>query len=45
LPLGTFRVKIVLGTSVGRRIVSTRTYRGCKKTRPRTRTHRGHRPA
>jgi hypothetical protein len=45
LPLGTFEVKLVARASFGRRIVSTRTYRGCKKSRPRTHTHRGHRRA
>jgi len=45
LPLGVFEVKLVARASFGRRIVSTRTYRGCRKSRPRTHTHRGHRRA
>jgi endoglycosylceramidase len=43
LPLGTFEVRIAARTSLGRRIVSSRVYRGCAKSRPRTRTLRGHR--
>jgi hypothetical protein len=36
LPLGLFRVKIVALASNGQRTVSRRTYRGCKKGKPRT---------
>jgi hypothetical protein len=39
LPQGTFTVKIVSTQSTGSQLVSTRTYRGCKKSRPRTRGH------
>ncbi|HEX8074381.1 MAG TPA: cellulase family glycosylhydrolase, partial [Thermoleophilaceae bacterium] len=43
LPRGRrFKLRVVSVTSRGDRIVSVRTYRGCRKTRPRTRTH-GHR--
>jgi hypothetical protein len=45
LPLGRFKVRIVAVTSLGRIVESTRTYSGCRKSRPRTRTHRGHRHA
>jgi hypothetical protein len=41
LPRGRFKVRIVAVHSNGSRLVSTRTYRGCKKSRPRTRGHRG----
>jgi hypothetical protein len=37
---GVFKVKIVAVSSRGTRIVSTRTYRGCKKGRPNTHVHR-----
>ena len=40
LPHGVFKVKIVSVTSRGARIVSVRTYRGCRKGRP----HRVHQP-
>jgi hypothetical protein len=43
LPIGRFKVRIVARTSFGRVIESTRTYSGCRKSRPRTRTRRGHR--
>jgi hypothetical protein len=37
LARGRFRVRIVTISSTGRRSVSVRTYRGCKKSAPRTR--------
>ena len=40
LPKGTFRVRIVARQSNGSRKISTRTYRGCKKRKPTTRSHR-----
>jgi endoglycosylceramidase len=41
LPRGKrFRLRVVSITSRGDRIVSVRTYRGCRKSRPRTRAHR-----
>lgn len=39
LPKKTFRVRVVAFHSNGARIVSTRTYRGCKKSRPHSRHH------
>jgi hypothetical protein len=42
LPLGTFTVKVVARQSSGSSIVSTRTYRGCNKSRPHTRGHHHH---
>jgi hypothetical protein len=39
LPRGSFKVKIVATQSTGSTLTSTRTYRGCKKSRPRTRAH------
>jgi beta-glucosidase len=39
LPRGTFRVRIVATQSSGSKLISTRTYRGCGKSRPKT--HRG----
>jgi hypothetical protein len=36
LPEGLFRVRIVTYTSRGNRMISSRTYRGCTKTPPRT---------
>jgi hypothetical protein len=39
LPLGTFTVKVIATQSSGSSIVSSRTYRGCNKSRPRTRSH------
>jgi hypothetical protein len=36
LPRGRFRVRIVARTNLGTRTVSVRTYRGCRKGRPRT---------
>jgi hypothetical protein len=36
LPRGRFRVRIVARTNRGTRTVSVRTYRGCRKGRPRT---------
>ncbi len=39
LPKGTFKVRIVATQSSGSKLISTRTYRGCKKSRPKT--HRG----
>jgi sugar lactone lactonase YvrE len=45
LPKGKFRVRIVARQSNGSRKISTRTYNGCKKSRPTTRSkrHRHHR--
>ena len=40
LPKGKFRVRIVARQSNGSRKVSTRTYNGCAKSRPTTRSHR-----
>jgi hypothetical protein len=37
LPQRAFKVKIVATQSTGSQLISTRTYRGCAKTRPRTR--------
>jgi hypothetical protein len=42
LPIGRFKVRIVARTNFGRVIESTRTYSGCRKSRPRTRTRRAH---
>jgi beta-glucosidase len=39
LPSGRFVVKIVATQSTGSQLVSTRTYIGCRKGRPRTRGH------
>jgi hypothetical protein len=33
-------VRIVSTHSIGSQLVSARTFKGCKKTRPRTRRHR-----
>jgi hypothetical protein len=44
LPKGVFKVKIVSVTSRGKRIVSVRTYRGCKKGRPHRIPNRHRRP-
>jgi hypothetical protein len=35
-----FRVKVVTHTTAGLKVMSTRRYDGCRKTRPRTRTVR-----
>jgi hypothetical protein len=43
LPQGTFTVKIVASSAMGRRTVSVRRYKGCKKSRPSSTTHAGHR--
>jgi hypothetical protein len=40
LPIGLFQLKIVASTSDHKHVVSVRTYRGCKKSRPHTRVHR-----
>jgi hypothetical protein len=40
LPEGIFRVRIVSTHSDGRRIISTRRYKGCKKGKPRSRRGR-----
>ncbi|MFL5887251.1 MAG: hypothetical protein ACJ77M_19450 [Thermoleophilaceae bacterium] len=37
LPQGTFKVKIVSTQSTGSRLVSTRSYKGCAKGKPKTR--------
>src|SRR5207248_6289855 len=37
LPRGTFTVKVVATQSTGSKLISQRTYRGCTKSRPRTR--------
>ena len=42
LPQGTFTVRVVSTQSSGSRLVSTRTYRGCRKGTPRTRGHHVH---
>jgi len=43
LPRGRFKVRIVATQSTGGRVISTRTYRGCKKGPPHTRVeHHGH---
>jgi hypothetical protein len=39
LPRGVFRVKVVATQSTGSKLISRRTYRGCRKSRPRTRAH------
>ncbi|MEA2457170.1 MAG: beta-glucosidase, partial [Thermoleophilaceae bacterium] len=39
LPRGKFKVKIVATQNTGSTLTSTRTYRGCKKSRPSTRAH------
>jgi beta-glucosidase len=39
LPKKRFVVKIVATQNTGSRLISTRTYNGCKKSRPRTRAH------
>jgi hypothetical protein len=39
LPRSTFTVKIVATRRNGSKLTSTRTYRGCTKSRPRTRRH------
>ncbi len=40
LPRGTFRVTIVNTQSTGSKLVSTRTYRGCTKSRPHSKGYR-----
>jgi hypothetical protein len=42
LPQGRFVVKIVATQSTGSTLTSTRTYHGCKKSKPRTRAHHHH---
>jgi hypothetical protein len=39
LPQRKFTVRIIAVQNTGSRLVSTRTYRGCKKTRPKTHGH------
>jgi opacity protein-like surface antigen len=39
LPRKTFKVRIVARSNSGRRTISTRTYRGCKKSAPHTVVH------
>jgi hypothetical protein len=39
LPRKRFRVRIVAHWNTGERTVSTRTYRGCRKSRPHTQVH------
>jgi hypothetical protein len=39
---GRYKVTVVVYGSKGYRRISTRVYHGCKKTKPHTRTHRGH---
>ena len=41
LPKGRFTVKVVSTQSTGARVVSTRTYKGCKKGKPKTRAVKG----
>jgi hypothetical protein len=43
LPRGRFRVRIVATQSSGSKLISTRTYRGCRKGRPHTRARHHHR--
>ncbi len=42
LPRGVFKVKIVSIESNGSRLISTRTYRDCRKSKPRTRAKHHH---
>ena len=42
LPQKRFRVRIVATQSSGSALISTRTYVGCKKSRPHTRAHHHH---
>jgi hypothetical protein len=42
LPKGVFRVKIVAIASTGQRVISVRTYRGCKKSKPHTKIKKHH---
>ena len=44
LPQGRFTVRIVATRRNGSQLTSTRTYRGCRKGRPRTRRHHAHAP-
>jgi hypothetical protein len=39
---GRYKVTVVVYGTKGYRRISTRVYKGCKKGRPHTRTHRGH---
>jgi hypothetical protein len=39
LPRARFTVKVVATHSNGSKLISTRTYRGCTKSRPRVRGH------
>jgi hypothetical protein len=39
LPQGSFKVRIVATQSSGSQLISTRTYRGCTKSKPKTRAH------
>jgi hypothetical protein len=39
LPRKRFVVRVVATQNTGSRLTSTRTYHGCRKTRPRTRAH------
>jgi hypothetical protein len=40
LPQKKFVVKVVATQNTGSQLISTRTYTGCKKSRPHTRAHR-----
>jgi hypothetical protein len=40
LPIGKFKVRLVATQDSGSQLISQRTYKGCKKSKPRT--HRGH---
>ncbi|MEA2374277.1 MAG: serine protease, partial [Thermoleophilaceae bacterium] len=42
LPRGVFQVRIVAVASNGQRVISVRTYRGCKKSKPHTRIKHPH---
>jgi hypothetical protein len=39
LPQGSFKVRIVATQSSGSKLISTRTYRGCRKGRPQVQAH------
>jgi hypothetical protein len=42
LPKRTFTVKIVATSNEGQKTISVRRYRGCKKSKPRTRVRNQH---
>jgi hypothetical protein len=39
LPKGKFKVKIIATQASGSKITSTRTYKGCKKSKPKSKGH------